>query len=75
MADTLLTSKQAAEQLGIAEPVLRRWRMKGIGPRYIKIGEHRQGTIDRRSVRYRKSAIKKYLTTHGTTQTTAIPMK
>lgn len=42
--DKLLTTKEVAEYLGIAENTICQYRMTGIGPRYIKLG---------RMVRYR----------------------
>jgi hypothetical protein len=33
----LLTSKEAAVYLRIAENTLRRWRCRGVGPKYIRI--------------------------------------
>jgi hypothetical protein len=40
----LLTSREAAEWLGLSEPTLRRWRCEGVGPRFLKF---------RAAVRYR----------------------
>ncbi len=37
---TLVTSKEAAKMLGIKAQTLRRWRYKGKGPRYIRLGEN-----------------------------------
>ena len=33
----LLTPRQAAEILGLAEPTLRRWRHEGRGPAFVKL--------------------------------------
>lgn len=32
----LLTTPQAAEVLGVTPDTLRRWRMKGFGPKYVR---------------------------------------
>jgi len=36
--DTLIPETLAAEQLAVAVATLRRWRQKGRGPRFVKIG-------------------------------------
>lgn len=48
----LLTSKEAAEFLGLNEGSLRNMRKDGEGPKFIKLG---------RLVRYRRSELEKYL--------------
>lgn len=39
--EELLSTAEAAKCLGMAEPTLRLWRHKGIGPRSFKMGGHR----------------------------------
>mgnify|MGYP000911004930 CR=1 FL=1 len=41
----LLTSKEAAQYLGVAEQTLRIFRMSGKGPRYVKIGGGPKGRV------------------------------
>jgi len=48
----VLTTKQAAEMLGIKPGTLEIWRVQGRSPRYLKIGH---------AVRYRKSDILEFL--------------
>ncbi len=43
--ENLLNTKQLADYLGVAESTIIQYRLKGIGPRYVKIGH---------LVRYRK---------------------
>jgi hypothetical protein len=38
--DNVISSKEAAIKLGIRPQTLRVWRLKGIGPRYIRYGGH-----------------------------------
>lgn len=33
-----MTTRDAAKQLGVAEDTLKKWRLKGTGPGFIKIG-------------------------------------
>jgi predicted DNA-binding transcriptional regulator AlpA len=54
--DKLLTTDQMAEQLGIHRTTAEAWRSKNIGPDWIKLGTGR-----RSPVRYRQSAVDKYL--------------
>lgn len=51
--DKLLTTKEAAERLGMASGTLENWRVNGIGPRYVKVGS--------RSIRYEASALDAWL--------------
>lgn len=64
MHDALLTPVQAAEFLGlldrrgnVSSETLAQWRSQGRGPRYIK--------LEKRLVRYRRSDLENYLTTHS----------
>lgn len=34
----LLSTAQAAQAIGLADQTLRVWRLKGIGPRFVKLG-------------------------------------
>lgn len=36
--NTLLTESQISEQLQVSLACLRRWRLRGEGPRYVKVG-------------------------------------
>lgn len=47
-----LTTKQAAEALGVTPAAMRYWRHKGIGPRSITVGS---------SVRYIESDLEEWL--------------
>lgn len=48
----LLDTAQVARLFGIEPISLRTWRLKGVGPRFLKLG---------RSVRYRRSDLEAYL--------------
>lgn len=45
----LLTTREAAERLGIGRQTLERWRAAGGGPSFVRLG--------RRSVRYRREDV------------------
>ena len=47
-----MNSKAVAKHLGVATITLTKWRMKGIGPRYIKIGSY---------VRYRPDDVRAWI--------------
>lgn len=51
---TLATTAEVAEVLGIPEHTLDTWRSRGKGPAYVKVGRH---------VRYSWSAVNEWLTT------------
>ncbi len=53
--------KETAKILGISKPTLDRWRMRGEGLNYIKVGN---------TIRYRLSDIKDYLDSHTVVATT-----
>jgi predicted DNA-binding transcriptional regulator AlpA len=38
MTTNLITSPEAAKHLGVKPQTIRTWRLKGIGPRYIRTG-------------------------------------
>jgi len=52
METTLLNTPAAAKRLGVMPSTLERWRCKGTGPSWIRVGHQ---------VRYRPEAIEAYL--------------
>lgn len=56
--DKKLTTKEAAEQLGVAPGTLENWRIigDGRGPEYVKLGGKKRGPV-----RYLQSQIDAYL--------------
>lgn len=61
MSHTLLTTKQAAEYLGMSEAFLERDRWAGAKIRFIKVGS--------RAVRYEKSELDAYIANQRRTST------
>jgi len=55
MSITLLSTKRAAEMLDLQPQTLRIWRLKGIGPRYVRYGGPRG------RVTYRESDIEAWI--------------
>lgn len=51
-SDILKSPEQAARQLGLGVSTLARWRLEGVGPRFLKLG---------RAVRYRQGDIETWL--------------
>ena len=47
----ILTDIQVAERLGVSRFTVRSWRLKGVGPRFLKMG---------RAVRYRSRDVDEY---------------
>jgi excisionase family DNA binding protein len=47
----ILTDIQVAERLGVSRFTVRSWRLKGVGPRFLKMG---------RAVRYRAQDVDEY---------------
>ena len=47
----ILTDVQVAERLGVSRFTVRSWRLKGVGPRFLKMG---------RAVRYRSHDLDEY---------------
>ncbi len=46
---TLLTTRQLADRLGVAEITLRKWRISGRGPAFVRCGSnvrYRAGDVD-----------------------------
>ncbi|MCW9059723.1 MAG: helix-turn-helix domain-containing protein [Gammaproteobacteria bacterium] len=41
----LITNEEAADLLGIKPNTLEIWRTKGKGPKFVKMGEHKQAPI------------------------------
>lgn len=54
-----MTTKRTAGYIGVHPDTVRRWRMDGTGPSYIKLGSHRS-----RQVRYRKDVVDEWLERH-----------
>ncbi len=52
MNDELLRTRDVTKELGIAESTLYGWRVRGVGPRAIKVGGQ---------LRYRRSEIDRWL--------------
>ncbi len=59
--DAALNENQAAEFLGVSVRTLQAWRVRGGGPRYVKIG---------RSVRYQRRELVSFQQTHTVSSTT-----
>jgi excisionase family DNA binding protein len=51
-ADELLTARELAAELKVSLRTLERWRARGIGPAYVRLG---------RTVRYRRSDVNTWL--------------
>jgi predicted DNA-binding transcriptional regulator AlpA len=51
LLSTLLTEAQVAEKWGLSRKTLQAWRIKGGGPKYVKMG---------RSVRYSEDALAEF---------------
>lgn len=62
MTENLLNTKEVGRIIGVAEITLRKWRMGGFGPRFIKLGSN---------VRYRLSDIDAWLDKRVTESTSA----
>jgi DNA-binding transcriptional MerR regulator len=44
-ARTLLTDSELSDRWGLSTKTLRRWRKKGIGPKFIQVGKTRKRTF------------------------------
>jgi predicted DNA-binding transcriptional regulator AlpA len=53
----LMTDKEVAERLAVNTTTVRKWRMFGTGPRFIRIGKG--------SIRYDPGDLEKYLATRA----------
>ena len=58
--DTLLTTPEVAGRLGVAEITVRKWRVYGTGPRFIRCGG---------SVRYRAADIEAWVSSRTVSST------
>lgn len=56
MTDKLLDQKEAADFLGVTPSGLNKWRMRGAGPRYIKLSPGPRGRV-----RYRESDLQAFV--------------
>jgi len=61
LKDELLDTGQVAQLCSLSEMTLRKWRMTGEGPRFIRLG---------RSVRYRQADLEAFLAARAFTTTT-----
>ncbi len=59
LPERLLTSTETAEILGLRPQTLRVWRLRGRGPRYVRLG-----STSRSRVAYRFSEVQAWLDTH-----------
>lgn len=50
---SLLTTNQVSTVLGLQPATLKKWRVLGIGPRYVRVGK--------RAVRYRLADVKRFV--------------
>jgi hypothetical protein len=58
--EPLYSTPEAAARLGVAEITLRKWRITGFGPRYIKAGSN---------VRYRGADLESWVNSHAVSST------
>ena len=63
--ESLLDTKAVGRVIGVSEITLRKWRMGGFGPPFIKLGSN---------VRYRLTDVDAWLTTRVTNSTSAADM-
>jgi len=61
MDEALMTTRQAADFLGVKETTLEQWRWNGKGPEFCKLN---------RAVRYRRSAVDAFANARTFTSTT-----
>ena len=64
LAEPLLTEKQVAEQFGLTESFLRARRVRGGGPKFIRISH--------RCVRYAPQHVREYLNERVSTSTSEV---
>jgi predicted DNA-binding transcriptional regulator AlpA len=57
MSDSLLTEKELSAQLHVSLASVRRWRLLGCGPRFVKLGS---------LVRYRHEDVQNWINTRPT---------
>ncbi|WP_293682787.1 helix-turn-helix domain-containing protein [uncultured Phenylobacterium sp.] len=65
MDDELLDTEQVAKGWGFAEVTLRKWRMTGDGPRFMRLG---------RAIRYRRADLEDFLVRRAFSTTTEADM-
>lgn len=63
-SDALITSEEAALLLGLKEETLHRWRVLKKGPDFVRVSP--------RAVRYRRSAIEKFIQDRSVTSNTRV---
>jgi predicted DNA-binding transcriptional regulator AlpA len=61
--ETLLTTPEVAGQLGVAEITLRKWRIAGTGPRFIRCGAN---------IRYRGADIEAWVSSRTVASTSEV---
>ncbi len=66
MSNELLDTVQVANLYGVTPECMRRWRMTGAGPRFVRLG---------RAVRYRREAVEAFLTSREFATTTEADMQ
>jgi predicted DNA-binding transcriptional regulator AlpA len=54
----LLSTAQVSDLLNLQPATLKKWRMLGIGPKYVRVG--------RRAIRYRLADVKKFVSARPT---------
>ena len=57
--DELLSTNQAARLLGIRPQTLRKWRLIGKGPRYVRLGANQQARVS-----YSLEAVQEWIEAH-----------
>lgn len=61
MSDELLDTRDVAKLFGMSEVTLRKWRIKGDGPRFVRLG---------RAVRYLRSSVDAWMSAREFANTT-----
>jgi excisionase family DNA binding protein len=61
---TLLTAHEAATLLKLSERTLERWRVAGVGPKFVRLG---------RSIRYRLTEIEAHIASRVVSSTSERP--
>jgi len=61
--ETLLDTSQVARRLGVAQITLRKWRLTGCGPRFVRCG---------RSIRYRTADIEQWVSRRTVASTSEV---
>ena len=57
--DTMLSTSETAERLGLRPQTLRKWRLLGKGPRYIRLGASPQARVS-----YSLEAVQEWIDDH-----------